>query len=511
MGLYDALISAVARLGGVLSPRWAREYLAAHRALRAYDAGKVGGLDRGWAPTLRTADAEIGPDWRLVTNKARDLVRNNPFVSSAIRRYVAYTVGGALWPQARVRTPDGSALNKPLCSKIEDAWANWANACCVDGKDWEDLKKLVCRHFLTDGEVLVRMVSTPDLPLGLQILEADQLDPDVDGVQKNGNRATRGVEVDRFGRPVAYHLLDAHPGDNLVFSTKTTRVLAGDVLHIYDPERITETRGICRFVSAIVSTFAHDQQKKAVMDLLRIAAAYGIFVESDYPEDWTFGMDSEAIATTSGGSTVNQPLTYVNPAGIHYVRKGEKVVATKPEQPTTSYKDFEQSHLRGSAAGFGLSYETYTGDLSNVNYSSLRGGQVNERQEFRLVSDLFIRKLCLPVYRRWLDTAVLSRALALPGFYSRRAEYLRVSWSLPGLPSMDPEKEERSDAAALANGTTTRRIICERKGLDLDEVLDELEAEKATMKEKGLLVAPTPAPVPVELSEEENGKETLPS
>ena len=34
---------------------------------------------------------------------------------------------------------------------------------------------------------------------------------------------------------------------------------------------------------------------------------------------------------------------------------------------------------------------------------------------------------------------------------------------------------------ALANKTTTRRIICERKGFDWDEICEELESENKAM------------------------------
>lgn len=496
MSLYQTITNGISSLIGLFSPRSAIAYSKAHAVLRGYDAGKAGGMDRNWIPGTKTGDLEIGGDWRKVIDKSRDLVRNNPMVADGMRKYVAFTVGTALWPQSRVRSSDGKALDKITCDKIEQAFSLWAEHCLVSGGDWDDGKKLVARHFKTDGEVLVLKASTDIHPLQLQIIESDQLDTTIDGDLKNGNAAVRGIEFNKFGRPVAYHILDTHPGDWL-FSIKSVRIPAERVIHVFSPDRVTESRGICHFVSSIIPAYTHDQQKKAVMDLLRIAAAYGIFVESDFPEDYVYGLPTETQAAGSEGQTKAQPYQYVNPAGIHYMRRGEKINSVVPAQPTAAYKDFEQSHLRGEASGFGMSYETFTGDLTNANYSSLRQGQVNERAEFRQDTDLFIRKLCMPIFREWMDAEILAGGLRLPGYWSRRSEYQRVVFSRPGLPSPDPVKEEVADKQALENGTTTRRIIAERKGEDLDDILDQLEQEISAMKAKGIIVPdPKQPPAP---------------
>ena len=69
------------------------------------------------------------------------------------------------------------------------------------------------------------------------------------------------------------------------------------------------------------------------------------------------------------------------------------------------------------AAGVGLPYETLTGDLRDVNDRVIRvilnefRRRIEQRQEA-----VFIHQLCRPVRNAWLDAAVLSGALALPGY-----------------------------------------------------------------------------------------------
>ena len=482
MGLYDYLTSGIAKAIAVVDPVAARRYKLNHILLRRYDAADASGSDRLWLPGSKSGDKEIGTDWRKVVNKARDLVRNNPLIADAIRKRVAYIVGTALKPQARILKSDNQ-LDKKLCSLVEERHKLWAENCTIDGKDRQELLELIARHYITDGEALILKVADKTHPYKFQLLEADQLDSSKNQDLKNGNSIVRGIEMNKFGLPVAYWILKAHPGMGYFGSTESKRILANRVIHIFKPERITEHRGICEFVSSIIPSYTHDQQGRAVMNLLRIAAAYGIFVESEYPEDFTFGLPT---GTNNDGSSENStPLKYVDPAGIHYLRKGEKVSSTKPEQPTTGYKEFEQSHLRKAAAGFGMSYETFTGDLSNVNFSSLKAGQNNERKLFRMDSDLLIRKFCLPTYREWLDVEVATGRIQLPSYFQNKTKFQKVKFSLPALPATDPVKEEVSDRAALANGTTSRRIICERKGLDLDDVIADLLNEKKYLDQIG--------------------------
>lgn len=228
------------------------------------------------------------------------------------------------------------------------------------------------------------------------------------------------------------------------------------------------------------------------MDLLRIAAAYGIFIKTDHPEDELMQAESE---NSAAGSEVTdsdgKPIKFVNPAGMHILGPGKSIETCKPDQPTSTFSEFERSHLRMEAAGFNMSYETFTGDLSNANYSIYRAGQINERLGFRSDSDLMIRKMTTPIYRAWMDFEVLLNGMRLPGYLTRKREYQRVSWSLPALPSNDPTKDEEADKAALANGTTNRHVISERKGLDYEDVSETLALEEKDRAARGL-VSPAP-------------------
>lgn len=493
MSLYRSLVRGIAKAVAVVAPGLARRYLLDHAALsRGYDAGKMTGFDSGWRPVLRTGNREIGTDWRQVVDRGRDLVRNNAFAANALRTKDALVCGDAIWPQARIRKPgsEDGELDRVLCDMAETAFAEWARDCTVDGRDWDEVKSLCFRHLETDGEVVVVESQTPTNPYALQLFEADQIDSSVDGV-RDGKRCVRGIEYDGFGRPVAYYLLSTHPGD-WTPSTVAKRVSADRVIHLFVPERISEGRGICRFAASVMPAYSHEQHRMGVLDLLRVAAGYGIMIKTEEPaEDYTIANATEDSETTSvAGDKVTDsdgnPLEFINPAGFHYLPKNTSVEQVRPEQPTASFREFERSHLFLEAAGFGMSYEFFTGDLSGANFSSLKAGLSSQTAQCKMLTAFLIRRLAQRVHPTWMDRWVLAGKLALPGYWARRADYQRATWSRPAIPTIDQEKEEAADTAAMKNGSTTLREIIERKGGDFDETIEQRALERRRMAALGL-------------------------
>ena len=86
----------------------------------------------------------------------------------------------------------------------------------------------------------------------LQLLEGDRLDFGFnDEKLKNGNEVRMGVELDRFRKPVAYHLLARHPNDLFVVKATRERIPAEQVIHPFISDRIAQTRGYPWMVSAM--------------------------------------------------------------------------------------------------------------------------------------------------------------------------------------------------------------------------------------------------------------------
>ena len=83
-----------------------------------------------------------------------------------------------------------------------------------------DIERLLIRSIAESGEMYVRIIDQKfgksKVPMGLQLIEGDQLCEDMNGkAVDSGNDIKMGVEVDKFGRPVAYWKYTYHPGDGI--------------------------------------------------------------------------------------------------------------------------------------------------------------------------------------------------------------------------------------------------------------------------------------------------------
>jgi lambda family phage portal protein len=476
--LYEKAVRGISKMIGLFSPKKGAQYLHYHNLMRGYDAATTVGPDANWSPFNETGDTQLKNDWQLAVSRSRDLDRNNPLVTDALRIGHAYTVGNALKPQAQIFKPNSREKDVEKIQIVESVYEGWSENCCLDGRDMVDFDRLTYRHLKIDGEFLAMIATDGKHPFKLQPIEPEQIDDTVDGPLNNNNYAIRGLEFNKYGKCVAFHIYDVHP-NGFEMVKNTVRVPAERMFHVYQPGRITETRGICHFVSSILPLFDQNELSDSVLDLHRIAAAFGIYVTTPFPEDDTYGLGSRTRTTTEG--TKNENYKTVKSAGFHYMPAGREVKGVSPEMPTNQFQGFNESYLRKGGKGFGMSYETFTGDLSNANFSTLKAGQNNERCLFRIDSDLIIRKIKRPVYRLFMDAEHLLGNLNFPAYFAKKALYQKARFTLPALPAPDPIKEETGDKVALANNSTSLHRICERKGIDYDEIILERvqEAEDA--------------------------------
>ena len=137
--------------------------------------------------------------------KSRDLVRRNAWANAALESYVANAIGTGIKPQSMVKAAEQREA-------IQTLWRDWALEADAAGlTDFYGLQALACRAMLEGGEAIVRLRYRrleDGLPVALQIqvLEAEHLPVTLNITADNGNVIRAGIEFDRLGRRVAYHL-----------------------------------------------------------------------------------------------------------------------------------------------------------------------------------------------------------------------------------------------------------------------------------------------------------------
>ena len=236
MGIfYDTLTRGIASTIGIFFPDAALRYLHSQKALeRTYAAAKTSGHNQQWKPKLTSGYKEIKDYQRKVTDRARDLEQNNPYVRGLVKKFVVNTVGEGQWPKAKALLPGGTLakqqLDTELNADIEWRWDQWQRTAGTAGQSYCEIQQVVAWHLLVDGGCLVRKLAKPGQILALEVLEYDQLDDSKDGDTSGGGSIKSGIELDKYGAPIAYWIKQKHPAE---IETASVRVPAADVLHIF--------------------------------------------------------------------------------------------------------------------------------------------------------------------------------------------------------------------------------------------------------------------------------------
>ena len=477
MSFSGAIVASwLVRAVGSIAPGMALRILANQSRLKSYMAASRRGPNASWRPSQQTADSILASDRNLIIARARALVRDSSHVAGAVNKIINNVAFTGIHPQAQFRQANG-ILNDRKSDQIEEAWEAWAEAV-----DYYGLQRLVLRHFLVDGEILViksldkSLIQSGLCPLHLRALEVDHLDVSHDRIRSNDKNEIRGgIEFDEQKRPVAYHIFENHPGDSLLHGWKSQRIPADRVIHIYERERASQTRGVSRLAPVIMEMrdFAEYQSSERIA--ARLAAAFGIFVESPYPEH---GLVNPIMDDASQEAADAIPK-YLESGRIDILPPGMKISVAENKRPGSNYDAFSRSSLRGVSAGTGLSYETFSNDYSTATYSSARAATLEERRGYRVMQSILNAKLNGPIWREWCHELDQYNLMSLP-------KPPKVLWQNPGWPWVDPAKDAKAAEVELSLGITTRRKLAAERGMDWDEVIEEQAAEEAKMKALGL-------------------------
>lgn len=429
--------------------------------VRGYDAASRGKRAKGWTATGGSADREIVGAGATIRARARDMVRNNPYANKATMVMRTSVVGPGVKISIRSRRITDSR-------KATALWKNWAETTACDfmgRKNLYGIQRLVVNAVYTDGEVFIRQRrnASKAIPLQLQVLEADYLDAGKSYAKlDNGGRIDAGIETDAEGRVTAYWLWQQHPNDNTQWiSLDSVRVPADEVLHIYTEDRPGQLRGVSKMASMMFGLRDFAEYEDAQLIRQKIAACFSIFVTG------------EGEVRPGDPEYDGAPMERVEPGTIEYLPPGKGVQYGTP--PTVeNYDEYSRAILRGAAAGAGLTYEAFTGDLSNVNFSSGRMGWIEQSRYIKeLQEDVMILQLCSPVWEWFITAAKLRGAI--------RAEALfETNWTAPRREMIDPVKETKALNDMLRAGLTSWQDVIRELGGDPDVLRAEM-AEDMSM------------------------------
>ena len=471
--------------------RAARLYEAASSSIYHKKPNTQGSADR----TMDQARAKVR-DW------ARFLDENHDLAIGVLDELVNKVVGTGITLEPLASSSSGKPAQE-LNREISKLWRRWCLAPEVTGElPFSEVQRLTARAWFRDGECLAQhvrgrnagVVYESGVPYAIEMIEADYLPFDFNDVKRG---IIHGVEKNAWGRPRAYHLLKTPPDDKYFIFAKVRdedlkRVPAERVAHVKFTRRFKQTRGISIFHGVVHRLDDIKDYEESERIAARIDASLSGFIRKGSEFDPTLAVDA------AGNPLPNRVLEMQAGMIFDDLLPGEDVGTIASNRPNSELTNFRDGQIKMIAAGTGTSASSISKNYDG-SYSAQRQELVESMPSYARLRAYFISAFLMPVYRNFIDAAILSSALQIPRGVDIATVY-EADWIAPPQSWIDPKKEVEADQLAVEHGFTTQAdSIRKRTGQDPDIVKQQIQAERLEKaKFDADLVAAGPTLPPIE-------------
>ena len=485
-----------------------------------------------WSPARRSADADLRPGKGIMDARVRDTVRNDAYAAagSEIRKD---TIVGAMFllnskPEIGYLKLQNAAMDETWAeefqAEVETKFTLWAESpsCYVDAQRINTLTSLVrlaIAQFTTTGEVLASAEYPRDRkPFRTAILMLDPDRLDTPPTTREGPYMSMGVEKDRFGAPVAYHIRDNHPGDVFITRNSWTRVAKSygwgreKIIHIFEQSRANQSRGVSSMGAALKEARITKRFREVTLQNAVLNATYAATIESELPSELVFQalggaqLDPTSVAkalsavaggymTAHGAYADSADNLLIDGIKVPHLLPGMKLNLHSPSQGGLIGTDFEQSLLRYIAAILGVSYEQLSKDYSKTNYSSARAAMNETWKTMQSVKRNVADRFASKVFRLWLEEAIAIGEITsiprnAPGFWDgmNADAYTTCEWIGASRGQIDELKETQAAVLRLTMGLSTYEDEHARLGKDYRKVFTQIEREQKEIKKREIIL-----------------------
>ena len=432
--------------------------------------------------------------------RSRQLARDNEYIHKWLSLLVTNVVGPQGFRfQARVYdrpgVPDSGANNA-----IEAAWSRFGRKGVADVTGRHTLAgflQTAVKTLATDGEVIIQIVRGSSagnaFGVGFRLIDADRLETRLNRSADGTSNAIRmGVEINEWGRPVAYHLRNTHPGD-LYHATgaqgmQTLRVPAADIIHEFIADRPEQLRGIPWAHAAMQRLNNIGAYEEAAIIASRVGASkMGFFT--------TPTGDVTELATGAGEDGDGQPDTSTlymdaDPGTFQGLPAGTEFTPFSPEYPAQMFDPFVKANLRAACSGLLSAYHSVGNNLEGVSFSSIRSGTLEDRDYWTILQDWFADNVLDRLHAEWLGSALAFGQItgptgaALPlakldKFTPHIFQGRRWEW-------VDPNADIQADLTAIRAGLKSPQQVAAKLGMDYEDLLTEIQQAQQMRQRMGL-------------------------
>jgi len=471
MNLIDKAIFSV-------FPGWGLKRHQAREVYGAYEAAKPNRLHKKRGDDL-SGEEVTGQSARPLRKIARDLEQNNDLARGVLSCLVNNVVGTGILTDPQIKNNDGSLateVNEQLLT-LFDEWS-WQPEVTHE-LSWPGVQRLAARSWFRDGEIFTQKVSgevrglshASLVPYSLEMIESD-LCPDDSQITKKDYRY--GVKINNWGQVISYLLYKNHPGNRYLYSandTQTKEIEAKNLVHLKTTERVRQRRGVSIFASVMnrIDDISDYEQSERIA--ARIAAAQ-VMAITKTAEGFGAGMRNNL--NTQPGS----PRSFAVAPGMVWdnLLPGEKPEILSPERPSNQIEPFRNVNMKAIAAGTDTSFSNIARHYEGT-YSSQRQELVESWRSYEILRGHFIACYYRPIYKGFVDMAILSGEIKLPNNVNSKSLY-NADYVGIGMPWIDPDRESKANIRNMRYGVEARSQVIRKRGMHPRDVHDQIKRDK---------------------------------
>jgi len=461
-----------------------RQHIARGVQKRSFQSGVTDRLTSKWTVADQTVNQSLLKNLRAMRARSRDFAKNNEYGRKFFGMVRANVVGSSGFTlKVNCLNHDGSCDHEDS-KRIRQAYLKFAKPGNFDvtGKLSETMFDMLAMTMIArDGEVLVRKVTGNGFGVHgcqLQLLSAHLLDEEHNMDLAGGNRIRMGVEFNRWMKPIAYHLRIMNNSADMhgTAGRRYERVSADEMLHLFVPEEVDQWRGVPWPFAALRSAKHLDEFQESAQVNARVGAGkMGFFQQNDPEAGAPMGVDDEG--DESGYGEEHEFIDEAEPGTFNVIPDGYEFAEFNPSYPNDVYDPFVKSTLRTMAMGLLVSAHGLSGDLTDVNFSSIRSGTLDEREMWRVIQNWYIDAKKMLIFPWWLTRALMNDADLKKLPFTKFEKYDAAEYFGRGWDWVDPRNDMLAAKEGVALGVKSRASIIRANGRDPEDVWDELDAE----------------------------------
>lgn len=463
----------------------------------------------GWIAGGGSAEDDIDRQGSTLRIRARDLYAGGGLGRAAPATMVTNVVGWAIRPKPKI---DAEALG--MTDEAAEEWQRialrefnlWAKSVMCDWSRqitfWE-MQELAFRSMLMSGDVLgiFGMKPNPRTPytMVIRLVEADRLStPESTGESEaentaSGGRIVDGVEVNRDGEVIRYHIATYHPLADETPEEITWEAIDAfgkdtgmpNVLHVMTVERPEQHRGI-PFVSGMIEQVKQlDRYMDSELAASLVAAMLTVFITNDGTQDDSFDSINDSIPEEEKVTDDSMRIE-LGSGNVYELPPGKHVDHVGVNRAPTAFESFVSQVVTMIGSSMEIPYEVLM-HRYNSNYTAARGAMLDFWKTVRRYRQRFIDRFNQPVYEQFLAEAVALGRIEAPGFFDDpavRDAWCGCQWIGTSQGHVQPVQEANAAVIRMENGISTgEQEAMEYNGGSYFDNLKQRGREKAYMKE----------------------------